>query len=263
MIYKAKVINGFASSLPAIVGKTFNFTDNVNVLFGSNGCGKSTLLKCIKSYCAIEHGGWSRIGNFLTLGASTSSQFPFVYRAYTPSKECDTLVHWDGTATLFYDREINSDDITWFYNNDILKREGFTTESEQLQRMADKPSSGQTRMEVLNKIFESAHYPPDFTASTPNKNNSYEQMEVSYINSLPRNGRVTIMLDEPEKSLSIPKQIELFEALRQQTRRGIQFIIATHSPFILFENDFNIIDMEQGYVDICKNAIKLLQSKTI
>lgn len=250
MIYKAKILNGFASTLPALKDKTFTFTDGVNVLFGSNGCGKSTLLKCIKSYCAIEHGGWSKIGNFLTLGASSSSQFPFVYRTYTPSKECDSLVHWDGSPTLFYDKEISSDDITWFYNFDVLKREGFTTEAEQLKRMADKPSSGQTRLEVLDKIIQTAHIPPDFTSVTPNKNNNYEQMEVSYIKSLPRNGKVTVILDEPEKSLSIPKQINLFKALRQQST-NIQFIIATHSPFILFETDFNIVDMESGYVDTC------------
>jgi predicted ATPase len=259
MIYKAKIIDGFASRLPTLSNNIFTFTDTVNVLFGSNGCGKSTLLKCIKSYCAIEHSGWSKIGNFMSLGASSVNHFPFVYRSYTPSKECDALVHWDGVPTLFYDKELNSDDITWFYNNDILKREGFTTESEQLQRMADKPSSGQTRLEILNKIFNAAHTPPDFTSVTPNKNNSYEQMEVSYIRSLPQNGKVTVILDEPEKSLSIPKQILLFETIRQQSKH-IQFIIATHSPFILFENDFNIIDMEPGYIDTCKSVIKNIKT---
>jgi predicted ATPase len=257
MVHKAKIIEGFASTLPALADKVFNFTDGLNVLFGSNGCGKSTLLKCIKAYCAIEHSGWSKIGNYLTLGAGASSHFPFVYRVYTPSKQCDSLVHWDGTPSFFHDRELNNDDITWFYNSDILRREGLTTEAEQLERMASKPSSGQTRIQVLNKIFSIASEPPDFTSSTPNKDNAYEQMEVSYINSLPKTGKVTLLLDEPEKSLSIPKQVELFNML-SEFQQTFQIIIATHSPFVLFQKNINIIDLETGYQDTCIKMIKQL-----
>jgi energy-coupling factor transporter ATP-binding protein EcfA2 len=259
MIYKAKIIEGFASQLPVLRDKTFNFTDGLNVLFGSNGCGKSTLLKCLKSYCAIEHSGWSKIGNFLSLGASSVTQFPFVYRAYTPSKECDTLIHWDGSPTLYYEREISNDDITWFYNNDVLSREGLTTEAEQLDRMAKKPSSGQTSTGIINKIFDIAQNPPDFASTTPNKNNRYELMEVEYIKSLPKNGKTTIILDEPEKSLSIPKQLELFD-LFKRFQSKYQIIVATHSPFILFQDNINIIDLEDGYVDLCVDIVRKCNS---
>jgi hypothetical protein len=259
MINRVKVMKGFASELPCLKDRIFQFNEGFNVLFGSNGCGKSTLMKCIKAYCAIEHGGWSKISNYMSLGAASPQHFPMVYRALTPTKECDTIVEWDGTAAFYNDSDMRIDDMAWFYNKDILKQEGLTTEAEQMDYVAKRPSSGQTRMQKLNKIFNIAKNPPEFTKTTPNSHR-YEMMEVAYINSLPRRGRVTIMLDEPEKSLSIPKQIELFRLLKS-FQNDFQIIISTHSPFILFEDGINIIEMEANYIETCKNTIKECASK--
>ena len=255
MINRVKVVKGFASELECLKDKVFQFDNGFNVLFGSNGCGKSTLMKCIKAYCALQHGGWSAISDHMKLGASGIKNFPFVYRAFTPTGECDTIVEWDGNPTFYNDSDLRIDDMAWFYNKDILAQEGLTSASEQMDYMAKRPSSGQTRMQKLNKIFNIAQNPPDFTLTTPNPNNKYEQLEVQYIRSLPRNGKVTILLDEPEKSLSIPKQIELFRLLKSFQDK-FQIIISTHSPFILFEDGINIIEMEGNYIETCKNTIK-------
>lgn len=255
MINRVKVLKGFASELLCLKDRVFQFGDGFNVLFGSNGCGKSTLMKCIKAYCAIEHGGWSKISNYMSLGVGGVKNFPMVYRALTPTKECDTIVEWDGSPTFYNDSDLRIDDMAWFYNKDILAQEGLTSPAEQMDYMAKRPSSGQTRMQKLNKIFNIAMNPPDFTLTTPNPGNRFEQMEVQYIRSLPRNGKVTILLDEPEKSLSIPKQIELFRLLKSFQDK-FQIIISTHSPFILFEDNINIIEMEADYINTCKNTIK-------
>jgi predicted ATPase len=262
MIQKALVAKGFASELPPLKGRVFEFSDGLNVLFGSNGCGKSTLLKCMKAYCCLQHGGWSSISNYQALGAGHVSNFPMVYRAFTPTGECDTYVAWDGTATFYNDSDLRIDDMSWFFNKDILKREGLTSEAEQMDYMAKRPSSGQTRIQKLNKIFHIAKNPPDFTQTSPNPGNRYEQMEKQYVNSLPRNGKVTILLDEPEKSLSIPKQIEMFSYLKQ-FQNDFQIIIATHSPFILFEEGIKIFEMEDGYVETCKKLIKECAEKVL
>jgi energy-coupling factor transporter ATP-binding protein EcfA2 len=259
MIKNAQVLRGFASELPSLKGRTFNFTDGLNVLFGSNGCGKSTLMKCMKAYCCLQHGGWSAISDFNKLGAGGVGNFPFVYRAFTPTGECDTRVDWDGTATFYNDSDMRIDDMSWFFNKDILKQEGLTTEAEQMDFVAKRPSSGQTRIKKLNKIFNIAKNPPKFWETTPN-NNRYEHMEVAYVTSLPRNGKVTILLDEPEKSLSIPKQIELFKFLKE-FQNDLQIIISTHSPFILFEDGINIIEMEENYIQTCKDVIKECSTK--
>lgn len=247
MISHALVVNGFASNLPALHRRKFDFTPGLNVLFGANGCGKSVLLKCIKAYCCLQHGGWSKLSENGELPGTNVTHFPQAFRAFTPTGECDTIVGWDGTATFFNDSDMILNDMTWFYNPDVLKQEGLTTEAEQIDLHVKKPSSGQTRIQKLNKIFHVLKNPPEFAVKGG--------PEAQYVRSLPNTGRVTILLDEPEKSLSIPKQIELFNFLKT-FQNDAQIIITTHSPFILINNDINIIEMEPGYMNECKELIK-------
>ena len=78
--------------------------------------------------------------------------------------------------------------------------------------------------------------------------------EVRYIQSLPRNGKITLLFDEPEKALALPKQFELFKTLKTLSEH-FQVIIATHSPFVLFFEGANIIDMNPGYANLCRKLI--------
>jgi predicted ATP-dependent endonuclease of OLD family len=103
------------------------------------------------------------------------------------------------------------------------------------------------------KVIQS---PPNLV-SIPNhiSNKQLAQLETEYIKSLPRNGKITLLLDEPEKALSIPKQVELFDVLVKLSD-NFQLIIATHSPFILGYKKANIIDVTPGYMKECKGLIK-------
>ena len=59
------------------------------------------------------------------------------------------------------------------------------------------------------------------------------------------------LLDEPENSLSPERQQELLRFLQDSARFfGCQFIIATHSPFLLSMNGAKIYDMDEEPVDI-------------
>ena len=59
------------------------------------------------------------------------------------------------------------------------------------------------------------------------------------------------LLDEPENSLSPERQQELIKFIEDSARFfGCQFIIATHSPFILSMNGARIYDMDENPVDI-------------
>ena len=60
-------------------------------------------------------------------------------------------------------------------------------------------------------------------------------------------------MDEPENSLSPKMQIKLVSMLQEMSRCcGCQFIIATHSPFILSINGARIYDLDEVPVDIKK-----------
>ena len=59
------------------------------------------------------------------------------------------------------------------------------------------------------------------------------------------------LLDEPENSLSPQRQQELMEFLRDSARFfGCQFIISTHSPFLLAMQGAKIYDMDEEIVDV-------------
>ncbi|MDE6675243.1 MAG: AAA family ATPase, partial [Acetatifactor sp.] len=59
------------------------------------------------------------------------------------------------------------------------------------------------------------------------------------------------LLDEPENSLSPQRQQELLRFLEDSARFfGCQFIIATHSPFLLSMRGAKIYDMDEDPVDV-------------
>lgn len=59
------------------------------------------------------------------------------------------------------------------------------------------------------------------------------------------------LMDEPENSLSPKRQRELLKFLEDSARFfGCQFIIATHSPFLLSMRGAKIYDMDEAAVDI-------------
>lgn len=65
------------------------------------------------------------------------------------------------------------------------------------------------------------------------------------------------LLDEPENSLSPQRQMELLEFIQNSARFfGCQFIISTHSPFLLSLKGARIYDLDENPVDI-KNWTKL------
>lgn len=61
------------------------------------------------------------------------------------------------------------------------------------------------------------------------------------------------LLDEPENSLSPQRQKELVKFLEDSARFfGCQFIISTHSPFVLSIKNAKIYDMDEEPVDVKK-----------
>lgn len=66
-------------------------------------------------------------------------------------------------------------------------------------------------------------------------------------------GDALYLLDEPEVSLSPQKQVELAEMINKMSRYlGCQFIIATHSPFMLGTLNAKVYNIEDNEVDVVK-----------
>ena len=72
-----------------------------------------------------------------------------------------------------------------------------------------------------------------------------------FIEKIDENG--LYILDEPENSLSPKRQIELVGFIQNSARfLGCQFIISTHSPFILAMKGAKIYDLDENPVDVKK-----------
>ena len=70
-----------------------------------------------------------------------------------------------------------------------------------------------------------------------------------FTNKIKENG--LYLLDEPENSLSPDKQQELVKFLEDSARFfGCQFLIATHSPFLLSMRGAKIYDLDEETVDV-------------
>jgi len=253
MINHIRFNTGYATKLANVGHNTFTFNDRINVLFGPNGCGKSTILKTIAAYCAITDTGWSSYTDPKQYPNDERRFFPINYSILAPGN-CTADVGWDGTPSLFNAGEIAADD-SWFFKNVGQNKDNVFSESEQMLAMINKPSSGEYRAYQINKILNMiAKNAPSALMGEPKS-----QGEVDYIRSLPRNGKRTILFDEPERSLSLPKQLALFGAL-DNFENDYQLIISTHSPLILFKPNINLIDVEPGYAAECMNILAELLS---
>lgn len=265
MLVYINYLSGYPLELECIGDKRYEFTPGINVLFGPNGCGKSTIIKTLKSYCGIQKGGWTAVSDPLVLGTyyigkmHEAKDFPHAYYTYSPGKSMAD-VGWDGMPTFFNDGDIKVSD-TFFFQNVGQSDDGITSEAEQLDALALKPSSGQYRIQKINKIVNMLQSPPTFEhVEEPPLRCQYPDVakrEANYWRSLGRRSKkYTILLDEPERSLSLPKQEKLLCELIPEQMKDYQIILATHSIFALTIKDANIIDMQEGYVDECKKLIK-------
>ena len=268
MIKSIEYIDGFPINLPFIGKRKFEFTDGINLIVGNNGTGKSVILNTLKAYCGIATGGWTTFNNPQTLGCGRPNgpqDFPHAYATYSPAN-CKATVVWDGTPTLFNNGDLKTPEVLLLFNMQTFG-DGITSEDDLEKQLTQFPSAGQYRTNKLNKVINLLKDgPPKYTSENipkykDNIDNYYAKREYDYwqyINKLYTEnfgeGKTTVLLDEPERSLSYIKQKDFFlNVLPNQVKT--QIIIATHSLYALFCPTANIIEMEKGYINGLKDAI--------
>ena len=194
--------------------------DNITVLYGNNGSGKSTILNIIahklnlkgkersnpkvvgtldyfEDYASkCEYGlGENENGRKLTRIPENSRYIKSEEILYEIRKiEQDAVLQESIESNLARERGLQN-------AKDFLQTKEGGKQFARFEFSQDKYSNGETTMQILEDNIE-----PD---------NLY-------------------LLDEPEVSLSPQNQVKLAEEINKMTRYlGVQFIIATHSPFML------------------------------
>lgn len=215
----------------------------ITILYGGNGSGKSTALNVIAEKTKINRDSIYNKSNF--------------YSDYV--RLCDVYVENDIPDNS---RIITSDDVFDYMLNIRNINEGIDEKRDELfeEYLEAKYSSFQMQSiedyEELKKINNARRRTQskfvrenlmDNVREYSNGENAFRY----FIEKIDENG--LYILDEPENSLSPKRQLELVKFIEDSARfLECQFIISTHSPFILAMNGAKIYNLDENPVSIEK-----------
>lgn len=215
----------------------------ITILYGGNGSGKSTALNVIAEKTKINRDSIYNKSNF--------------YSDYV--RLCDVYVENDIPDNS---RIITSDDVFDYMLNIRNINEGIDEKRDELfeEYLEAKYSSFQMQSiedyEELKKINNARRRTQskfvrenlmDNVREYSNGENAFRY----FIEKIDENG--LYILDEPENSLSPKRQLELVKFIEDSARfLECQFIISTHSPFILAMKGAKIYNLDENPVSIEK-----------
>lgn len=264
MFSSIQVTDGYAAKLVNLKDKKFVFTDKINVLFGPNGSGKTTLLRILGAYAGIDMsnknagGGWSVPPNF-RFNWDSAKDFPQDMCNFTPGK-CKANVEWDGIPAFFHSAKLSEagSHLSYFASNEADSPDGLMGFTEQVQLITTPTSEGEFSLYKIKKVADALQKPPKPYTETEGKTGASYISFANYVSSLSRDGKPTLLWDEPDRSLSISNQILFWIKFLPQFSSRYQVVIATHCyiPMCLrgISENFNIIDVQEGYLDESKFA---------
>lgn len=213
----------------------------VTILYGGNGSGKTTALNVIAEKLGLTRDTLYNRSNF----------FEDYVRMCSYELEQKIPLH---------SRIITSDDVFDFMLNLRSLNEGINRRREDLfeEYLEAKYSHFQMRSmedyEQLKKVNSArsktqSKFVRENLMDNVREHSNGESAFIYFSEKIRENG--LYLLDEPENSLSPEKQQELLKFLEESARFfGCQFIIATHSPFLLSMRGAKIYDMDEEVVDV-------------
>ena len=209
----------------------------VTILYGGNGCGKSTALNVIAETLGLQRDARCNRSSFFEdythlCQAEERRPVPSVSRIITSDDVFDYMLH---LRALNEGIDQRREEIFREYLADNDKQQPFqyrTLEDyDRLKRvnLARRTTQSQyTRQRLMGNVREQSN----------------GESASFYFTSRIRDGGL-YLLDEPENSLSPARQADLMQFLEDSARfYDCQFIIATHSPFLLAMRGARIYDME-------------------
>lgn len=214
----------------------------ITLLYGGNGSGKSTILNIIAQKLKLAR-------------TSPYNRTPFFddYLDFCRADLARDKLPPTGSCI------ITSDDVFDYMLNFRTLNEGVDRKREELFDEWYNLRQGSFQIQSLEDVEELQHRRDawkstrsDFTARRIPKNlpgQSNGENAYRYFADKIR-GNALYLLDEPENSLSAERQMELATFIEESVRfYGCQFIISTHSPFLLAMKGAKIYDLDTSPVE--------------
>lgn len=213
----------------------------VTILYGGNGSGKTTVLNVIAEKLKLDRDTRFNRTNF--------------FEDYT--RMCSYELEQTVTAES---RIITSDDVFDFILNLRNINDGIDKKREDLfedyleTKYSDFRMNSLADYEQLKKVNMArsktqSRYVRKHLMGNVREHSNGESAFLYFSEKIKENG--LYLLDEPENSLSPERQQELVRFLGDSARFfGCQFLIATHSPFLLSIKNAKIYDLDEEPVDV-------------
>ena len=245
--------------------RTFEFTDDINVIIGRNGSGKSVLLKIIKTLCGIQKN--STHATMIDplhirkdfLGGNDDSNF-YSYPEYLnktledrgyPKVEMD----WDGSITHYLTPEFFDPKNLWDMWDNPIDTGGqklFET-SEVLNSFMDDYSAGEGGIKILGKLFNLIQEYPE-PMDSARINSVWLEADKRFhmwIDSMPKDGKPTLLIDELDARLDLDNQKAYWNYIHHLTKTW-QVIVVSHSYFGFKVDGVNHIPLDKLYFEKVK-----------
>ena len=213
----------------------------VTILYGGNGSGKTTALNVIAEKVGLQRDSLYNRSNFFEdytrlCDFETEKQIPKISRIITSDDVFDFILN---LRNLNEGIDLKREELFEEYLENKYKnfRMSSLEDYDKLKKVCLARSKTQSRY-----VRESL---PDNTREHSNGESAY----LYFTEKIQENG--LYLLDEPENSLSPLRQQELAKFLEDSARFfGCQFVISTHSPFLLSMRGAKIYDMDEEPVDV-------------
>lgn len=223
--------------------RILNFDEDIVVLYGGNGSGKTTALNVIAESLHLKRDALYNKSSF--------------FEDYV--RMCDQVLMRELPS---HSRIITSDDVFDFMLNIRGINEGIDARRDDLfqEYYQNKESGFQLRsvedyeklreVNAARRLSKSKYVKGRLNANVREHSNG-ETAFLYFTENIRENG--LYLLDEPENSLSPQRQMELAEHIAQYARFfGCQFVIATHSPFLLAMRNAKIYNLDEEKMRISK-----------
>lgn len=213
----------------------------ITILYGGNGSGKTTALNVIAQKVGAARESVYNRSNF--------------FEDYLRMCDFETQGPVPGDSRI-----VTSDDVFDFVLNLRCLNDGISQKREELfeEYLENKYAHFQMKSLEDYEQLRKVHMARRKTQSKYVRNNLMDNVRehsngesafLYFSEKIQENG--LYLLDEPENSLSPLRQQELSKFLEDSARFfGCQFIISTHSPFLLSMRGVKIYDMDEDEVDV-------------